>query len=734
MTEDADLLVRFSGQRDESAFGELITRHVDLVYSTALRVLNGDAHLAEDVAQRVFIDLARKAPSLPSDVVIPGWLYEAARFTAANTVRGEQRRKVREQEALAMQHLTSEPNAPWEQVAPYLDEAMGQLKPSDRNAILLRYFQNLDFQSVGHALGVSDDTAQKRVSRAIERVRELLAKRGVSIGACGLVLVLSTNAVHAAPAGMAALISTTATLGGMSVPASAAVAATKAIAMTTLQKSLMAGAIALAVAGGVTTLLVTKSTNARAELAAAAGEVPADFVIGNVKAPDGKPLRNALVFLSTASVAVPIYTDPPPEVVSTVTGRDGRFTFPANPENRAVIVIADAGYGEATVADLASHPEIKLQPWARIKGTLRQGATPLADQTIRLSRTRFGSKIQEQAYRAVHDTMTRTDSSGHYSFPRIAPGDAWISWRTDQGGYELQYRYFDIQPGQTLMADIGGRGRAVTGRAVPSDVDTPVKFFGSVWPKTPHQMRRPPNWSELSPEEQELFTAQWEKTPAAKLYNQEKCPIDFRLAADGTFTIPDVPAGDYRITVASWSGAPVRSRMLSRGTAEFSIIDASKGTSDAPFDVGEIVAYSTSPLQVGDRAPLFETTTFDGGHWKLADQQGKFVLMHFWHSKVSESLDDLETLKAVQNTWGQNKHFALVGLNFDSSLSVAQQYATNNGLNWTQGYLGTTSEVPMKYRLRRPIVLLIGPDGLIVRPQLSGPEIQTALENALDGK
>ena len=733
MTEDVNLLAKFSAHRDENAFRELVTRHLDLVYSTALRVLNGDTHLAEDVAQKVFADLARKAPSLPRDVVITGWLYEAARFTAANTVRGEQRRRTREQEALAMQHLTSEPEAPWTHIAPYLDEAMGEISPSDRNAILLRYFQNQDFQSVGRALGVSDDTAQKRVSRAIERVRALLAKRGVTIGTSGLIVILSANAVQAAPAGMAAVISTAAILGEMTAPTSATIAATKVIAMTTLQKSLIAGALALALAGGVTTILLTKSTDAR-EGFVAADVAPTDSITGIVRAPDGKPLRNAQVFLSTASAAVPIYSDPPPEVISTVTGSDGRFSFPANPESRAVIVLMDEGYGQATVADLAAQAELTLQRWARVEGTLRKGTTPLANQTIRLSRTRFGSKLQEQAYRTVHDTKTKTDASGRYSFPRIAPGDAWISWRTDQGGYELQYRYFDIQPGQALTADIGGRGRTVIGRAVPADSDAPAKFYGSVWPKTPHQMRRPPNWSELSSEEQAVLTAQWEKTPDAKLHNQEKCPIDFRLAADGTFTIPDIPAGDYRMTVATWSGAPVSSRMLGRGTAEFTIIDVPKGTPEVPFDVGEVVAYSTTPLRVGDRAPLFETTTFDGRRLKLADQQGKFVLLHFWRSDASESLDEMENLKAVQKTWGQNKQLALIGLNFDATLSRGQQYATNNGIIWAQGYLGTSSDVPMRYRLRRPVVLLIGPDGVILRPQISGPEIQTALEDALNGK
>src|SRR6266481_2315638 len=165
ITDDARLLNRFVKGGEEAAFRELVGRQFGLVYSVALRQLNGDTHLAQDVAQTVFTDLARKARFLSSNVVLSGWLYEAARFAANNLIRNEQRRRVREQEASAMHELSPASNPDWEQLHPVLDSAMGQLSAKDRNAVLLRFFEDKSFRTVGAALGISEDAAQKRVTR-----------------------------------------------------------------------------------------------------------------------------------------------------------------------------------------------------------------------------------------------------------------------------------------------------------------------------------------------------------------------------------------------------------------------------------------------------------------------------------------------------------------------------------------------------------------------------------------
>jgi len=204
------------------------------------------------VTQGVFVALAQNARQLTSHPVLSGWLHRTAQNLAANTVRSDVRRRAREQEAAAMNELlAAEPEAIWEQIAPQLDAALGELNELDRDALLLRYFERKSAREMAQTLGVSDDAAQKRVSRAVERLREFLSKRGVAIGASGLVIVISTNAVQAAPAGLAVTISAAAIFAGTAVSTSTVIAATKAIAMTTLQKTLITAALAVFAGTGI---------------------------------------------------------------------------------------------------------------------------------------------------------------------------------------------------------------------------------------------------------------------------------------------------------------------------------------------------------------------------------------------------------------------------------------------------------------------------------------------------
>src|SRR6185369_9939950 len=211
MTPDAELLSQFARTNSQDAFAELVKRHVNLVYSAALRQVNGDEHLAKDVAQIVFTDLARKAASLArgrdASSPLTGWLYTSAHFAAAKIIRGESRRRDREEKFMREPTNENAPELDWEKIRPTLDDAMHELKEADREAILLRYFENRPFVQVGAKLGLNENAARMRVERALEKLRDIFTKRGIAT-ATALASVISANAVQMAPANLAATLTT----------------------------------------------------------------------------------------------------------------------------------------------------------------------------------------------------------------------------------------------------------------------------------------------------------------------------------------------------------------------------------------------------------------------------------------------------------------------------------------------------------------------------------------------
>jgi RNA polymerase sigma factor (sigma-70 family) len=248
---DQQLLRDYAERQSEAAFAAIVGRYVDLVYSAASRMVC-DAHAARDVTQSVFVALAQNAGQLADRPALVAWLHGTARNLAAKTVRSDVRRRAHEQEAAVMNELLSAaPDANWGHIAPHLDEALSELSEPDRDAVLLRYFKNHDLRTVGATLGISDDAAQKRVSRAVERLREFFAKRGVTVGTSGLAVVISANALQAAPVGLGLTISAAAELTGTTLATTPTVTVTKAIAMTALQKTIVTVTIAILAGVGI---------------------------------------------------------------------------------------------------------------------------------------------------------------------------------------------------------------------------------------------------------------------------------------------------------------------------------------------------------------------------------------------------------------------------------------------------------------------------------------------------
>jgi RNA polymerase sigma factor (sigma-70 family) len=259
---DNELLAEYLRNHSEEAFATLVARHVNKVYSVAMRHVR-NPHQAEEITQAVFVILLKKAGTLHQETILSGWLYHTARLTAVTSLRSDIRRVRREQEA-HMETLLNQPedNA-WQQLAPLLDDAIAKLGAKDRNAIVLRFFDGKSMREVGAGLGISEDTAAKRISRAVQKLRAFFVKRGVVLSTTALCGAISANSVLSAPAQVSSSVVAVATGGaGLSASTSALVKGT--IDMLTwlkIKTALIVAGISLLAAGGITATLALEKRN-----------------------------------------------------------------------------------------------------------------------------------------------------------------------------------------------------------------------------------------------------------------------------------------------------------------------------------------------------------------------------------------------------------------------------------------------------------------------------------------
>ena len=265
MTDDMALVREYARNRSETAFGALVSRHLNLVYSVALREVR-DPHLAEEVTQAAFIILSRKAGALGPRTILSGWLCRTARYVSAEVLRSQRRRQKREQEAYMQSLLNETESDAWMQIAPLLETAMAQLGEQEHNAIVLRFYEGKALKQVGAALGTGQDAARMRINRALEKLRKFFARRGLTLSAALITAAVSANAVQAAPIGLATTV-TAAAVQGTAVTASTLTlikGALKIMAWTKMKSAIVIAAVALAGAG-TTTLTVKVVSHYREE-------------------------------------------------------------------------------------------------------------------------------------------------------------------------------------------------------------------------------------------------------------------------------------------------------------------------------------------------------------------------------------------------------------------------------------------------------------------------------------
>jgi RNA polymerase sigma factor (sigma-70 family) len=258
MADSRDLLAQYAEKGSEEAFRTLVERYVNLVYCTAIRLVDGNSQLAEDVTQTVFIDLAQKAHGLSSGVMLGGWLHRRTLNVATTLMRGERRRSERERRAVEMRAVDDQADSHIPQIAPFLDEAINRLAEDDRAAVLLRFFEQQGFDRIGRELGSSEDAARMRVTRALEKLHGLLRGQGVTLSAGALGTALMSGVATGAPAGLAA------TVAGMALATTAGAGVGPTLFGVITMAKLKAGVVcAVLVAGVATPIALQHQTNTR---------------------------------------------------------------------------------------------------------------------------------------------------------------------------------------------------------------------------------------------------------------------------------------------------------------------------------------------------------------------------------------------------------------------------------------------------------------------------------------
>ncbi len=255
---DHELLEKFRTGGHEPSFTELVNRHIGLVHSAALRITCQPA-LAQEVSQSVFTKLARLGSPLKGGLTLVTWLHQTTRSTAIDLVRAESRRRKREEIAASLATMSETP-VPWEHISPVLDEVIDRLSPDERHVVLSRYFEGQSHAELARSLGLSEDATRMRVNRALEKIRTLLHKRGITTTASALSLALPAQAMTAVPSGLAASITTTA------LAASAAPVSIITIGIITMtKKTALAASAALLIAGAGTVVYIASSSDSSAK-------------------------------------------------------------------------------------------------------------------------------------------------------------------------------------------------------------------------------------------------------------------------------------------------------------------------------------------------------------------------------------------------------------------------------------------------------------------------------------
>ena len=444
----------------------------------------------------------------------------------------------------------------------------------------------------------------------------------------------------------------------------------------------------------------------------------AEPIRGTVYNPDGSPATTGFVYLVPAHRDgwidyLYLRNDDVPKEDRAGSGRakigaDGRFSLPPQKENFALLARTPAGWTIVPRADLRGEVSLRLQPWARVTGSVTIEGKPAANLELR-SYDPEGSAPVDGEPRLVRSHEVKTDADGRFELPRLMAGRLALAQWMPNGvagrSWPVVRATVDVESGQTYELKIGTSGRLVGGRlALPQDAVWMIRKAEIVL-KDPKTAR-----------------------PA---------PVGIEILEEGRFRALDVKPGDYALRVALHEPPPGDAcgwgRLLGEYAHEFTV-PAGAATSDVPLDLGllEPVAVGVRPLQVGDRVPDFALKNLDGQDLSLADFRGRYLLLDFWASWCAPCLAEMPNLRAIHDEFAQDPRFVLLGVTLDDRPRDAASAAKALKLSWRQGFAGPDAPIVSAYGATAiPATFLIGPDGKVLARDLRGDDLRRAVADAL---
>jgi peroxiredoxin len=525
-------------------------------------------------------------------------------------------------------------------------------------------------------------------------------------------------------ASVAAAATTSTVAGSASVTSTALKGWAAIMAMTKAQSAIVSVIATLLVGTAVVVggakaiqLLTTRSTPSASNVAATA--IAGPTITGIVRDPDGQPIAGAECIVATGAKKTYAYPAGPRwrrDGTATASDSTGRYVLPKPEGSYAVMIRSPKGYAEVSGSQLeSSGADVTLQRWARIEGVAKVGDTPLANTDIRLWR------VGDNDEPIHHETSVKTDAAGRFVFPQVAPGEACV-YRQLPNFRSAQWRYVQVEPGQTANVPIGGNGRSVVGRVdVPPEMQEMIAWTTEGIHTYDAQVRRElatsrgPEHPPGEPLEQYWAKElEFGKTPEGKLWKEWRFGSHFMIDPDGSFRVDDLPAGKYKISVRCFeSDEEVHfGEDVANVEMRFEIPDAGAGDG-TPMDLGAATPKLLPRLPPGATAPDFTVKTIDGGTWRLADHKGKPLVLICWGTY--SNTDKLKDFGEFAQRWGKDERVSILGCFVARDLDEAKKFIAQHKLDFPHT---ADSSLMNLYHCSWPGAVVVSADGKIMQKHL----------------